>query len=67
MSFNGAGNHSGSFTVTNIQVSAGGTQLTASVKIDASVKPGAWFVTVTTPNGDSTGKRMGAAVFVVTP
>jgi uncharacterized protein (TIGR03437 family) len=68
VSFGGNGNHGGGdFTVKNIQVSSGGMQLTATVTIDASAKPGARFVTVTTPNGDSTDKGVGAAVFVVMP
>jgi uncharacterized protein (TIGR03437 family) len=66
VNFNGNGNgHGGDFTVKNIQVSTAGTQVTATVTIDASAKPGARVVTVTTPNGDSVDK--GGAVFVVTP
>jgi uncharacterized protein (TIGR03437 family) len=66
--FNANGNgKSGDFTVKNIQVASGGTLLTATVTIDASAKPGARLVTVTTPNGDSADKGEGAAVFVVTP
>jgi YVTN family beta-propeller protein len=66
VNFNGNGNgHGGDFTVKNIQVSTAGTQVTATVTIDASAKPGARMVTVTTPNGDSMDK--GGAVFVVTP
>lgn len=64
---NGNGNRGGDFTVKNIQVSSAGTQLTATVTIDASARPGARIVTVTTPNGDSTDKGVGAAVFMVTP
>jgi uncharacterized protein (TIGR03437 family) len=66
VNFNGDGHgHGGDFTVKNIQVSTAGTQITATVTIDASAKPGARVVTVTTPNGDSPDK--GGAVFVVTP
>jgi uncharacterized protein (TIGR03437 family) len=66
VNFNGNGNgHAGDFTVKNIQVSTAGTQITATVTIDASAKPGARVVTVTTPNGDSSDK--GGTVFVVTP
>jgi uncharacterized protein (TIGR03437 family) len=66
VSFNGNGNGhgGGDFTVKNVQVSTAGTQITATVTIDASAKPGARVVTVTTPNGDSADK--GGAVFVVT-
>jgi uncharacterized protein (TIGR03437 family) len=63
----GNGKNGSDFTVKNIQVSSGGTQLTATVTIDASAKPGARVVTVATPNGDSSDKGVGAAVFVVTP
>jgi uncharacterized protein (TIGR03437 family) len=41
------------FTVTNINASSDGTQLTATVTIAASVKPGTWHVQVTTPNGEN--------------
>lgn len=65
---NGNGNgNSGDFTVSKISVNAAGTQLTATVSIDVSAKPGARSVTVSTPNGDSTDKGTGNAVFVVTP
>jgi uncharacterized protein (TIGR03437 family) len=55
------------FTVSHIQVNAGGTQITATVSIAASAKPGARTVQVTTPNGVSSSHRPGAAVFTVTP
>ncbi len=65
---NGKGNdRSSDFTVKNIAVSANGTQLTASVSIAASAKPGGRIVQVTTPNGDSDAKHAGAAVFMVLP
>jgi uncharacterized protein (TIGR03437 family) len=64
---NGSGNRSSDFTVSKISVNSTGTQLTAIVSLDASAKPGARIVSVTTPNGDSTDKGVGAAVFMVTP
>ncbi len=57
----------GDFTVQNIQVLTGGTQLTAAVTISPSAKPGARMVTVTTPNGESTDRGTGGAKFVVLP
>ena len=73
VNFVGGGNHGGDFTVNKIQVLPNGTQLTASVTIDASAKPGARVVTVTTSNGNSGDQGggdqggKGAAVFTVTP
>jgi YVTN family beta-propeller protein len=64
---NGNGNRGSDFTVSKISVNSTGTQLTATVSLDASAKPGARIVSVTTPNGDSTDKGVGAAVFMVTP
>jgi hypothetical protein len=64
---NGKGNRGSDFTVSKISVNSAGTELTAAVSIDASAKPGARIVSVTTPNGDSTDKGVGAAVFMVTP
>jgi hypothetical protein len=64
---NGNGNRGSDFTVSKISVNSTGTQLTATVSLDASGKPGARIVSVTTPNGDSTDKGVGAAVFMVTP
>jgi YVTN family beta-propeller protein len=64
---NGNGNRGSDFTVSKISVNSTGTQLTATVSLDASAKPGARIVSVTTPNGDSTNKGVGAAVFAVTP
>jgi hypothetical protein len=64
---NGNGNRGSDFTVGKITVNSTGTQLTATVSIDASAKPGARLVSVTTPNGDSTDKGVGAAVSMVTP
>ncbi|HSV14056.1 MAG TPA: hypothetical protein VLI90_07335, partial [Tepidisphaeraceae bacterium] len=64
----GNGNdRSSDFMVKNIVVSASGTQLTASVSIDASAKPGGRVVRVETPNGESTEKGVGAVVFTVLP
>jgi uncharacterized protein (TIGR03437 family) len=57
----------GDFTVKNVTASADGKQVTASVTIAASAKPGARTVLVKTPNGESATKGVGAAVFVVLP
>ena len=55
------------FTVTNTQVAAGGTQLTATVSIAASASPGARMVLVTTGKGDSSDKTALANTFTITP
>lgn len=55
------------FTVTNIQVSPDGTQLTATVAIAATAKPGPRFVRVMTPNGESMFLLSMADTFTVTP
>lgn len=41
------------FTITAIQVNAGGTQLTATIAIAANASPGVRVVRVATPNGNS--------------
>ena len=41
-------------TASNIAVNAAGTQLTATIKIAASVPKGDYVVRVATPNGEST-------------
>ena len=41
------------FVASNIKVNAAGTQLTADVKIAASVSKGEFVVRVETPNGES--------------
>jgi uncharacterized protein (TIGR03437 family) len=65
---NGKGNDRGAdFTVKNVTVNAAGTEVTASVSIDPSAKPGARQVTVVTPNGGSTNKGVGATLFTVQP
>jgi uncharacterized protein (TIGR03437 family) len=69
---NGTGNGHGNardddFTVKNVAVNSAGTQLTATVSIDSSAKPGGREVSVTTPNGESTDKGVGAAIFKVIP
>jgi uncharacterized protein (TIGR03437 family) len=65
---NGKGNDRGSdFTVKNLAVNAAGTQITATVTIDASAKPGARQVSVKTPNAESTNMGVGAAIFTVLP
>jgi uncharacterized protein (TIGR03437 family) len=62
---NGKKDSSGDFTVKNIAVSSDGKQLTATVTIDASARPGARTVIVDTPNGQSVDK--GSAVLTVLP
>jgi uncharacterized protein (TIGR03437 family) len=65
---NGKGNDRGDdFTVKNVAVNSAGTQLTATVSIDSSAKPGAREIRITTPNGESTDKGVGAAIFMVIP
>lgn len=65
---NGKGNDRGAdFTVKDVTVNTAGTEITATVTIDASAKPGARMVSITTPNGDSTDKGTGGAVFTVLP
>jgi uncharacterized protein (TIGR03437 family) len=65
---NGKGNDRGDdFTVKNVAVNSAGTQLTATVSIDSSAKPGAREIKITTPNGESTDKGVGAAIFMVIP
>ncbi len=59
--------HDDDFTVTNLQVSAGGTQITATVSIAASANPGARTLRVTTPNGTSSDKSEAGPKFVVNP
>ena len=60
-------NTDSAFTVTNIQVNAAGTQLTASVAIAASAKTGPRLVKVTTANGESASQIATANTFTVTP
>ena len=68
-SANGHGKDDGEsdFTVKNVQAAANGTQVTASVTIAASAKPGARLVRVKSPNGESAENGVGAAVFTVLP
>jgi YVTN family beta-propeller protein len=68
VSFSSNGDDDGKdFTVKNVTAAASGTQVTATVTIAGSAKPGARMVQVKTPNGTSAGKGVGAAVFVVMP
>ncbi len=56
----------GEFTVTNVQVNAAGTQMTASVSIAAAAAAGPRLVRVTGPAGNSTGMLSMADTFTVT-
>jgi uncharacterized protein (TIGR03437 family) len=55
------------FTVTNIQVTGGGTQLTATVTIAAGAKTGPRLVKVVTPNGETSGTLSIANTFTILP
>ena len=55
------------FTVTNISVNNGGTQLTATVTIAAGAQTGQHVVRVTTANGKSSGKVATGNIFTVLP
>ena len=55
------------FTASNIQVNAGGTQLTATVKIDTGATTGPRLVRVMTPNGETTMMLSTANKFMVLP
>ncbi|HXJ39969.1 MAG TPA: hypothetical protein VNH18_11895, partial [Bryobacteraceae bacterium] len=55
------------FTVTNIQVNAGGTQLTATVNIAVGASAGIRLVQVSTPNGDSVLSSAMFKLFTVLP
>jgi uncharacterized protein (TIGR03437 family) len=59
------GSADSSFKVTNIQVNAAGTQLTATVAIAASAQTGPRLVRVGTPNGESTQVLAMANTFTV--
>ncbi len=54
----------GAFTASKIAVSTDGTQLTATVAIDASARSGARSVRVLTPNGEASGNP-GPVMFTV--
>ncbi|HCC56293.1 MAG TPA: hypothetical protein DEQ47_03360 [Solibacterales bacterium] len=54
------------YTVTNIAVNSGGTQLTATVAISASAAAGTRLVRVITPNGDSPAALVPADTFTLT-
>lgn len=56
----------GAIAVTNVQPSADGTQVTATVAIATSAKPGPRIVRVITPNGSSSFRMSMADVFTVT-
>jgi hypothetical protein len=60
-------NADSSFTVTNIQVTGGGTQLTATVAISSTAKAGARLVRVTTPNGETSKTISASNTLTVTP
>jgi hypothetical protein len=55
------------FTVSNISVNSGGTQLTATVTIAAGAQTGQHVVRVTTANGESRGKVAMGNIFSVLP
>jgi hypothetical protein len=55
------------FTTSAITVNAGGTQLTATVKIAAGAQLGAHIVRVVTPNGESSATAASGNTFTVTP
>ena len=55
------------FIVSNIAVTAGGTQLTATFKIAVGAQTGAHIVRVITPNGESSGKVDNGNTFTVLP
>jgi uncharacterized protein (TIGR03437 family) len=61
------GKSDGAFTVSNIQVSANGTQLTATVAIGSGAQTGAHIVRVITANGESSGKSSSGNLFTVNP
>jgi uncharacterized protein (TIGR03437 family) len=56
-----------SFTVANLQVSAGGTRLACSVMIAGAAKTGPRLVKVITPNGETSGKLSASNTFTVNP
>lgn len=55
------------YTVTNLAVNSGGTQLTATVAVAPSAVAGTRLVRVITPNGDSSGALLPADTFTLTP
>ena len=55
------------FTASNIQVNSGGTQLSATVKIDSGATTGPRLVRVMTPNGETTMMLSTANTFTVLP
>jgi YVTN family beta-propeller protein len=59
-------NTDSAFTVTNIQVTGGGTQLTAAVAISSSAKIGPRLVKVKTPNGETSNTLSATDTFTVT-
>ncbi len=61
------GDRDSKFTASNIQVNSAGTQLSVTVKIDASAAIGPRLVRVLTPNGESTMMLSTANTFTVVP
>ena len=55
------------FTVTNIRVTGGGTQLTATVAIAAAAKAGPRLVKVMTPNGETSSVLAATDTLTVIP
>jgi uncharacterized protein (TIGR03437 family) len=60
-------NSDSAFTVTSIQVAAGGTKLTCSVAMSSAATAGPRLVKIETPNGDSSGQTSTANTFTVNP
>jgi hypothetical protein len=62
-----SGSSDTAFTVTNVQVNAAETQLTATVAIAATAQLGPRLVRVLTPNGESTQVLAMVNTFTVVP
>jgi IPT/TIG domain-containing protein len=67
LAFLGTATPDAAITVTNVNVDASGTVITANVSISATATIGARTVLVKSPVGNSTSGRTGADVFQVTP
>ena len=60
------GSPDANITVSNLSVSAGGTQATVTISINAAAALGVRTVTITTPDGTSTPQGIGGNIFNVT-
>ncbi len=60
------GSPDANITVSNLSVSAGGTQATVTISINAAAALGVRTVTITTPDGSSTPQGIGGNIFSVT-